>query len=187
MAAMYWNPQHDRLPIQMVAQEGTAGDPPGASSGPHTLGPWRRCHRPRSCRGVPRGRRRWQGRGDVSFRMHGPGPAPLWRVARGERPPGRRCGRTDAGYAGLGSNRLTRAVLGEQVIPTVDRSIPQTGIASYWRPWSDRIQGQARQPLRQRQGGALHKDIEDGSRLPDGVWNVRGCHRGPAQVHRSGL
>src|SRR3546814_13608243 len=36
-------------------------------------------------------------------------------------------------------------------------------------PWPGRLDGPARQSLRQRQGGELHEDPEGRSRLPDGL------------------
>jgi len=55
------------------------------------------------------------------------------------------------------------------------------------QPWVHRLDGSAREPLRQCQGRELHEDAEGRGRLFDGLRNVRGCHRRSSPLHRRGL
>src|SRR5262245_26789922 len=55
------------------------------------------------------------------------------------------------------------------------------------QPWVHRLDGSAREPLRQCQGRELHEDAQGRGRLFDGLRNVRGCHRRSSPLHRRGL
>src|SRR5262245_23338538 len=51
------------------------------------------------------------------------------------------------------------------------------------RAWVRRLDVPAWKPLRQRQGRKLHQDAEGRSRLPYGLRNIRGRHRGSSPLH----
>ena len=53
--------------------------------------------------------------------------------------------------------------------------------------WPDRLDGAARQSLRQRQGGELHEDAEGRGGLPDGLRDLRRRRREPSALHQRGL
>jgi hypothetical protein len=55
------------------------------------------------------------------------------------------------------------------------------------RAWPRRLNGAARQSLRQRQGGELHEDTEGRGGLPDGLREPRGRRRPSPQIHRRSL
>jgi putative transposase len=59
------------------------------------------------------------------------------------------------------------------------RGLPQAAR----RAWVRRLDGPAWKPLRQRQGRKLHQDAEGRCRLPDGLRNSRGRHRGSSPLH----
>jgi hypothetical protein len=55
------------------------------------------------------------------------------------------------------------------------------------RPRPRRLDGPARQSIRQRQGGELHENHEGRGGLSDGIRNVRRRRREPSELHRGGL
>ena len=53
--------------------------------------------------------------------------------------------------------------------------------------WPRRLDGPARQPIRQRQSGELHEDAEGRSCLPHGLRDLRRRHPKPSALHRPSL